>query len=428
MFAPLAAGGVGGPPNVAGVSANGAVEHRHLRSAIEFAVAIAEAGQRLRPPIPFPAELKPYLKAPRLPAGALGGLRRAIEADERFRHRLAAGAVDELVDPIGREWLAATPGWEERAAALARADDERAADRDLERALRRADKRRVAAEQATARTRAELVAAGERIAELTRQLDEAHSHRGSVTADRAAQRDELAAARTAARHADDRAQADRDRLAATQRELTAAREAATVAAAQRDALLAERAERAGVAVGVGALDEVRMLAEAARRVAAGLDALVATPEAPARRPLALPGGTARDSVRAAEFLVRAGGIVVVDGYNVAKLAWPDETLARQRQRLLDAADDLARRFGTELVVVFDGADVVGAHGGQRRLTRVCYSPAGVTADDVIRAEVVAAPVSRAVVVVTNDQAVRRDVAAAGANVVSSDAFLALARR
>ena len=51
-----------------------------------------------------------------------------------------------------------------------------------------------------------------------------------------------------------------------------------------------------------------------------------------------------------------------------------------------------------------------------------------TADDVIRAEVGAAATSRAVVVVTNDGAVRRDVAAAGANTVSSDAFLDVALR
>ena len=38
----------------------------------------------------------------------------------------------------------------------------------------------------------------------------------------------------------------------------------------------------------------------------------------------------------------------------------------------------------------------------------------------------AIPPERPVVVVTNDQAVRRDVAAAGANVVASEAFVALA--
>ena len=61
------------------------------------------------------------------------------------------------------------------------------------------------------------------------------------------------------------------------------------------------------------------------------------------------------------------------------------------------------------------------------MARVVYSKPGVIADDVIRAEVAATPVERAVVVVTNDQAIRRDVAAAGANWLTSDAFLAAVR-
>jgi predicted RNA-binding protein with PIN domain len=229
----------------------------------------------------------------------------------------------------------------------------------------------------------------------------------------------------AERHARDRAQADRERITAVEVARDQALERAAAAEAQRDALLAERAERSGTSVSAGQLEDVRELARLARGVADRLERLVATPVA--RRPLALPGGVARESARATEFLLRSGAVVFVDGYNVTKLAWPDEELAVQRARGLDLADDLARRLGTELVVVFDGAAVVGSHSRQRRLVRVTYSPPGVTADDVIRAEVAAVPTSRPVVVVTNDQAVRRDVSAAGANLISSDAFLALTR-
>ena len=95
------------------------IEHRYLRSAIEFAVAIADAGQRLRPPLAYPSALKPFLKQPRIPASQLGKLRRAIEADGEFRTRLSAGALPELVDPIGIEWLRREDGWE---AAHRRAD------------------------------------------------------------------------------------------------------------------------------------------------------------------------------------------------------------------------------------------------------------------------------------------------------------------
>ena len=94
--------------------------------------------------------------------------------------------------------------------------------------------------------------------------------------------------------------------------------------------------------------------------------------------------------------------------------------------MLDAVDGLARRFGTEFVVVIDGADVVGAHAVRRRLSRVRYSPAGVTADDVIRAEVNGLDRGRPVAVVTNDTAIRRDVGAMGANLVRSEDLVEIA--
>ena len=109
----------------------------------------------------------------------------------------------------------------------------------------------------------------------------------------------------------------------------------------------------------------------------------------------------------------------------AKLAWPNRSLESQRNRLLDAVENLARRFGSDLTVVFDGAAVVGSHAGRRRLVRVVWSPEGVIADDVIRDEVRRLPTARAVVVVTNDAEIVADVKALGANVVPSNALLAV---
>ncbi|HEY4331949.1 MAG TPA: NYN domain-containing protein, partial [Ilumatobacteraceae bacterium] len=70
----------------------------------------------------------------------------------------------------------------------------------------------------------------------------------------------------------------------------------------------------------------------------------------------------------------------------------------------------------------------GAAAGRRRLVRVRYSPAGVTADDVIRDEVAGIPARTPVVVVTNDQAIVGDVRASGANVVSADVLLVVSGR
>jgi hypothetical protein len=401
------------------------LDHRALRSAIEFAVAIAAEGQKLRPPLAYPAALKPFLREPRVPTAALGRLRRAIEGDDDFRRRLAAGALPELVDPIGVEWLQRADGWEQRAAALVAEAEDAAARADSDGALRRAEKRRAAAEQAATRTRAELVVLQQRLDDLQRQLDGARQADSGARGQLDSLRAELAAARRDARHANDRAEAARARVGGLEADRDAALHRAEAAEAQRDSLLADRAERGGIEVSGAQVVELRDLARSARGLADRLSSLIEVGTT-GRVALSLPGGVARDSQKATEHLLRApGALVLVDGYNVAKLAWPDDDLERQRVRCLDLVDDIARRFGSDITVVFDGADVVGAHTTRRRMARVVYSKPGVIADDVIRAEVRAAPVERAVVVVTNDQAIRRDVAAVGANWITSDAFLAV---
>ena len=135
------------------------------------------------------------------------------------------------------------------------------------------------------------------------------------------------------------------------------------------------------------------------------------------------------SIEAAEFLLRVpGATTLVDGYNVAKLGWRSLDLDRQRDQCIVAAENLAKRWHMTVTIVFDGAAVEGAHASKRRRVRVVYSPAGVSADDVLRAEVAGISPDQPVVVVTNDRAILVDVAAAGANTVSSDDFLALTRR
>jgi predicted RNA-binding protein with PIN domain len=152
------------------------------------------------------------------------------------------------------------------------------------------------------------------------------------------------------------------------------------------------------------------------------------PPRPRRVPLPLPGGLFADSAAAAEHLVRAPGVLLlVDGYNVAKLGWPDLMLPEQRTRLLDALDELVARFGTQVRVVFDGADVTAAPIRRRHLL-VEFSPPGVLADDVIVALVASLPAEQPIVVVTNDAEVREGARAYGANVLSSQQLLTVARR
>ncbi|MGI9031969.1 MAG: NYN domain-containing protein [Ilumatobacteraceae bacterium] len=406
------------------------IAHRYLRAAIELALAEADAGARRRPPEPFPPELRPFLRSGRVPTAALGRLRRAIESDDSFRRRVAAiadVAGPSAADPIGAEWLRRPDGWEKRLQVLVGAAEDEGERADQEAALRRAERRRQAAEEAADRARADVVALRTRVDELEAVLEEERVQRRR--ADDAARQltGQLTDARRAERHANDRADAVQARFSAVEADRAEARAAIATAEAQRDALLAGRAERMGApGLGVTQITELRSLAESARRVAERLTGLVDV--TPGRRTaVALRGGVAGDSTRAVEHLLRVpDALFVVDGYNVAKAAWPDAELEQQRLRALDLVDDLARRFGTEVTVVFDGADVVGAHARRRRLSRVVFSPAGTPADDVIRSTVAATPHDRPVVVVTSDREVRRSVAAMGANLVSSDTFLSFA--
>jgi predicted RNA-binding protein with PIN domain len=421
------------------------IDHRHVRSAVEFAVLIAAEGQKRRPPLAYPKELKPFLSAQRVPSSALGRLRRAIESDATFRAAIAAGALPELVDEVGRLWLDGRPGWEERAAELIDAAAADADSNDLQRDLRRAEKRRLAAEQATARVQVEVLTltseleAERRLADLIRaDLDKADDAVAELRA-------ELIDTRNEARHA-------RDREAAAVRRAEAAEAALELATAPSEPVahdaLAEpstsgapggpssgsRGEAGAAQVSVDDAT-LSMIVAAANDLADQVAALRtgrdrsqrgASDRVVRREPMALPRGIIATSSEAAAYLVRADATLLIDGYNVAKLAWPERSLAQQRDALIARVENLARRHDGDVTIVFDGAAVVGAYaGGPRRSVRTVFSPEGVTADDVIRAEVRRLPHDRAVIVVTNDREIVRDVRAQGANVIPSNAFIAV---
>ena len=148
-----------------------AIDHRQLRSALEFAVLIAAEGQKRRPPRPFPKELKPFLSQRRLAGTALGRVRRAVEGDPTFRAAIFAGALPELVDEIGRLWLGGAEGWEDAAAEIVLRHEADADSIDVRRDLKRSEKRRAAAEQAAARIQIELLQRDATIAEHAAELD-----------------------------------------------------------------------------------------------------------------------------------------------------------------------------------------------------------------------------------------------------------------
>ena len=115
---------------------------------------------------------------------------------------------------------------------------------------------------------------------------------------------------------------------------------------------------------------------------------------------------------------------MIDGYNVTKTGYGSLPLDGQRQRLLTRLGALAAQTGAEVTVVFDGAALDGpTPSGSPRGVRTLFSPAGTTADTVIRRLVRAEPPGRAVVVVSSDREVADGVRAAGAWTVPSAALL-----
>ena len=153
------------------------------------------------------------------------------------------------------------------------------------------------------------------------------------------------------------------------------------------------------------------------------------PQAP-REPVALPPGVFDDGPDAAYHLLRQrGAVLLVDGYNVTKSAWPDLAPAEQRVRLVQALGTLTARTGIEIDVVFDGADVVASTPMlSPRGVRVRYSEPDVEADDVIIKLVGEYPPTRAVVVASSDTRVRDGARRGGANLLHSAQLLAAIRR
>ncbi len=118
--------------------------------------------------------------------------------------------------------------------------------------------------------------------------------------------------------------------------------------------------------------------------------------------------------------------LLVDGYNVTKLAWPAASLEAQRARLLRELAPLVARSGAEVTVVFDGAEL--AHrpaAAPPRGVRVRFSPAGTSADEVLVDLVSAEPSGRPVVVVSSDAEVVFGVVSGGARAVSAATLVRL---
>ena len=392
-----------------------AIANGRLRPALEFAFEVAvEANRR---GLPVPPALAAVLVTERLDAALVGRVRRAIAGSREFRAQVGVVAPDAGVDELGVTWLRRPQGWAAQVVLLDRLADERERREQAESAARREQRRREAAESKQARLAADVDADTGRRNRLRVDLDEARTSLRDATAVADELRRELTATRTELRHATDRQTAAERRRA------------------ELEAALARHADHTTQPLAAAEppidVDHVRALT---RRLATLADDLLSATDAVSssasrrRSPLALPGAVTGDARAATEHLLRSDAEILVDGYNVAKLGWPPLALDEQREQLVGLVDDVIRRFGSAVTIVFDGADVVGAAASGRRLARVTFSPRGITADDVLVDLVDRLPPSRPVVVVTDDAELRRRVRRHGANLVASATLLDVGRR
>ena len=122
-----------------------------------------------------------------------------------------------------------------------------------------------------------------------------------------------------------------------------------------------------------------------------------------------------------------GPRVLVDGYNVSQLGFPDLSLSDQRDRLLQELARLARKHQVSVTIVFDGSEVSpGTRRKPRSPVGVEYSSPDETADDHLVARLASLP-PEPVIVVTNDRELQERARAERATIATSDQMLALLR-
>ncbi len=309
-------------------------------------------------------------------------------------------------------------------------------------AVHRADQRMSDADAAAAKALAQL--REERAARRQRE----QSHGAEVAAAERATRDvetTLAQERANALTATQRAARDQHRIADLEQRLIEARnETATLRLAIATPALSETELRGAAGLAqqlaetLGAMGE-RVAAAPVRPVAAtravrppnqSAPTAGERPPAPTRRALAnLPGGLLADSADGATaMLTRSADLVlIVDGYNVSKRAWPESALSEQREKLARALHQIHLRFGCDVVCCFDGDGTEGVRPLRRAGLRIVFSARGQEADELVVDAIDALPKRIPVVVASSDAWVREHAERSGGTVISAATALELAR-
>ena len=398
------------------VANSGDISELVIRPALEYVIEFVRERRLNDSQFRYPAHLRQLLSRPRLLKSDLRRIRKAVESDEEFRQALSASLADDA-DVIISWWINQPEGWEDLILAEVEKRSQSGESADAAADIVREQRRRIAAEQrakaaASAQTESEQHAAA-----LAAELDHLRSQLIDSTAERERLEETVGTLRQDLRHTNDKLTAAQQRLAKSSASEDASTDAQRRAEEVRNRALEDRsAALADLSDITGILNDLRDIGQRLEAVVPQDQAVVT------RSPIPTPGRLNGNPLGMTLHLLKSSATVLIDGYNVTKGRWPQVSLEEQRELLVAATDTLASRFGTDFIVVFDGADIAGAHRERRSIIRVMYSPSGVSADDVIRDEVRGIPVQRPVVVVTDDQEIQRDVRHMGANIVSSTHF------
>jgi predicted RNA-binding protein with PIN domain len=415
----------------------------------------AEAVGRLAPEHLPPALKKVASFTPARRAKLAGGqIASVLESDDTFREHLGVqvralvgelgqalmeGVAPPAADPVdaaAAAYLLRSPGWrdlvataEEAQAAQRRAAGAKETDAQVDRWRRRVGELQDEAQRQRERAREQVDRLKAENAELRRKLGDTRTRlreaEAAVGEERRRREQERSDAALVVTGVEAEVRRLRTRVTDLETELGAARRV-------------ERASKVGESVRAKLLVDTVVEAAQGLRRELGLPAVERLPADTVAADVAEEGARTSSGRRSLpvddpglleELLRLPKAHLVIDGYNVTKTTWPELPLDRQRDRLITGVAALLARTGAEMTVVFDAAETRNRPlVSPPRGVRVRFSPYGVIADDVIRDIVAAEPPGRQVVVASSDQAVARDVVAAGFRVVASAALASLLRR
>jgi predicted RNA-binding protein with PIN domain len=392
-----------------------------------------------------PRPLRAVLRFTRLPEKALQTVRRTLEDDEAFRLHVVEGIDPRGLSRGGQLFLERPEGWQEELDLLVELELDRQQGSRVEEL-----QRRIAAlegEVSSQRRRAEatersLRAAGEREAAVDADLGRTRRELEALRVELDAARDERAEAvrqlkdaeALAARRLEALRRAELDRGTSSTGAASTGAPSAAEPAGRGDATPEPAAVRRAHAELADAAERARELASRLEAAASAVGSPPSRPPGAARRsgtrvPVRLRRGAMADSAEGlAQLLEVPDMVVLVDGYNVSMTGWPEQPVARQRDRLLDLLAGVVAQRAADVHVVFDGSGVGERPAVSAPLpVRVHFTEAGVEADDRLIGFARDLPASRPVTVVSSDRRVRDGARRWGANVASSAALVELGR-